>query len=107
MSNVLERPIQTQHLAELEPWEILENRKVYRCAVVICPEREGGFSVYAEELPGAASQGNTVDEAVQNITEALTAVVQRYLERTSEIPWDKSVPKRPKNAVVRWIDVNA
>ena len=36
------------------------------------PEDEGGFSVSVPDLPGCASQGETYDEALANIREAIT-----------------------------------
>ena len=42
-----------------------------RFKVIIEPEPEGGFSVHVPALPGCASQGETIEEAVSNIKEAL------------------------------------
>lgn len=39
-------------------------------------EKEGGFSVWVPSLPGCASQGETFEEAVNNIKEAIAL----YLE---------------------------
>lgn len=41
--------------------------------VVLEPETEGGFSVYVPSLPGCASQGDTKEEALANIREAIEA----------------------------------
>jgi predicted RNase H-like HicB family nuclease len=43
---------------------------------VICPEEEGGFSVFALNYPGVISQGETFEEAKANITEAFLAVLE-------------------------------
>lgn len=37
---------------------------------------EGGYSAYIEEIPGANSQGETLDEAKTNLTEALKMVLE-------------------------------
>jgi antitoxin HicB len=42
-------------------------------AVVFEPEEEGGFSASVPDLLGCASQGETYDEALANIREAITA----------------------------------
>lgn len=34
-------------------------------------ETEGGFSVWVPDLPGCASQGETLEEALENIKEAI------------------------------------
>ncbi|MBM4398389.1 MAG: type II toxin-antitoxin system HicB family antitoxin [Deltaproteobacteria bacterium] len=44
--------------------------------VVIEPSEEGGFTVWVPALPGCVSEGETKDEAVQNIREA----IELYLE---------------------------
>jgi antitoxin HicB len=43
-----------------------------RYAVVFEPEEEGGFSASVPDLLGCASQGETYDEALANIREAIT-----------------------------------
>ena len=42
-------------------------------------ETEGGFSVWVPDLPGCASQGETLEEALENIREA----IELYLEDSS------------------------
>jgi predicted RNase H-like HicB family nuclease len=44
--------------------------------VVLEPSDEGGYTVYVPTLPGCISEGDTVDEAMQNIREA----IELYLE---------------------------
>lgn len=44
--------------------------------VVFQEETEGGFSVWVPDLPGCASQGETLEEALENIKEA----IELYLE---------------------------
>lgn len=42
-----------------------------RLTVVMEQEEDGGYSVYVKELPGCASQGDTWEEALANIKEAI------------------------------------
>lgn len=44
--------------------------------VVLEPQEEGGYTVYAPSLPGCISEGNTKKEALRNIREA----IELYLE---------------------------
>jgi len=44
--------------------------------VVLEPSDEGGFTVYVPALPGCISEGETEEEALKNIREAL----ELYLE---------------------------
>lgn len=39
--------------------------------VIIEKESEGGYSIYVPELPGCASQGETMGEAIRNIKKAI------------------------------------
>jgi len=43
---------------------------------VLCPEEEGGFSVFALHYPGVISQGESLEEAKANIAEAFLAVLE-------------------------------
>jgi predicted RNase H-like HicB family nuclease len=47
-----------------------------RLKVVLEPSDEGGFTVYVPSLPGCISEGETEEEALANIQEA----VSLYLE---------------------------
>jgi predicted RNase H-like HicB family nuclease len=47
-----------------------------RMKVVLEPSDEGGYTVYAPALPGCISEGDTIDEALENIREAIAL----YLE---------------------------
>lgn len=69
-----------------ETWNVPEE-KTYNCRVVIVPEPGGGYSVFMPRLPGCASQGDTVEDAVANITEAFQGVAACYLANGGTIPW--------------------
>ena len=45
--------------------------------IVLEPSDEGGYTVYVPSLPGCISEGNTIEEAIANIKEA----IKLYLER--------------------------
>ena len=42
-----------------------------RVKVVLEPSDEGGYTVYVPSLPGCISEGETVEEALKNIHEAI------------------------------------
>jgi len=44
--------------------------------VIMEPSEEGGFTVFVPSLPGCISEGDTREEALQNIREA----IELYLE---------------------------
>ncbi len=44
------------------------------------PQDEGGYHVYAPDLPGLHTQGDTLDEATDNASEALALYVEGLRE---------------------------
>ena len=47
-----------------------------RFKVILEPSNEGGYTVYVPSLPGCISEGETIEEALVNIQEA----IKLYLE---------------------------
>ena len=47
---------------------------------IACPEGEGGYSVFAANYPGVISEGDTLEEAKKNITEAFLAMLEARRE---------------------------
>ncbi len=45
-------------------------------SVILEPQEEGGYTVRCLELPGAISQGETKTEALENIKEAITLILE-------------------------------
>ena len=52
----------------------------------LIPEPEGGWFVRVKELPGCMSQGETVDEAMLMIEEAMRGWLESELENGKTIP---------------------
>ena len=48
--------------------------------VILEPQEEGGYTVYVPSLPGCISEGETKEEALKNIKEA----IELYLEPTED-----------------------
>jgi predicted RNase H-like HicB family nuclease len=44
------------------------------------PQEDGGYHVYAPDLPGLHTQGDTLDEATSNAEEALSLYVEGLRE---------------------------
>lgn len=59
---------------------------------VFLEEPEGGYSAYVEEIPGANSQGETLEEAKENLKEAVSMVLE-----TNKILSQKNILKGAKN----------
>lgn len=54
----------------------IKTSKVSEFLAVFQEEKKGGFSVWVPELPGCASQGESFDEALINIREAVELYLQ-------------------------------
>lgn len=59
--------------------------------VLLEPSEEGGYTAHVPALPGCISEGETRDEALRNIEEA----IQVYLE-----PVDDDIQARPDAEVI-------
>jgi predicted RNase H-like HicB family nuclease len=53
---------------------------IMKLQVVLEPSDEGGYTVYVPSLRGCLSEGETVEEALENIQEA----IELYLEPLSD-----------------------
>lgn len=62
-------------------------QKVLEYNAIFQKEKEGGFSVWILALPGCTSQGDTFEQAMENIKEAMGL----YLEDKKEIEDDDNV----------------
>lgn len=59
-----------------------------KLTAVFTPAPEGGFTAMVEEVPGAISEGETIEEARENLADALRMVLEcnRDLARQTEAP---------------------
>jgi len=71
-----------------------------RFKVVIESEIEGGYSVHLPAIPGCASQGESIKEALLNIKEALEVFIESL--REDNLP----IPKSDAEVVVKDVEVN-
>lgn len=67
-------------------------RKILEYNVIFQKEPEGGYSVWVPTLPGCASQGETFEETLDNIKEAISLYLEGEKEETSDIHNQFMVP---------------
>ena len=60
--------------------------KVYDFKVLLEPDETGGYVVTCPALPGCYSQGDSVDEALRNIKEAIELCLEDMGARGEAIP---------------------
>ena len=63
-------------------------------SVVVHDAEEGGFWVDVPALPGCYSQGESVDESLQNVTEAIELYLEVLRDEGREAPVDSEVVYR-------------
>jgi predicted RNase H-like HicB family nuclease len=63
--------------------QLCENQGMEKYAVVIHEDAEGGFWAEVPALPGCYSQGESIDELMANVREAITGVLEVMKEQGS------------------------
>ncbi len=66
------------------------NRRVYEFSVVILEDETGGYIAVVPELPGCHTQGDSLDEVMRNVREA----IELYLETLSEEEKEELLSRR-------------
>ncbi|QIR38819.1 type II toxin-antitoxin system HicB family antitoxin [Tolypothrix sp. PCC 7910] len=59
---------------------------LYKVPLLLTPQPEGGFTVTSPLLPELVTEGDTVEEALTNVRDALTAVVEAYEDLGRPLP---------------------
>jgi len=67
-----------------------ETMKTYRFSVVIEKDKEGYFA-FCPELQGCYTQGDTYEEALENIKDAIRLHVEDRIKDAEDIPQPESV----------------
>jgi len=63
----------------------------FAITVILEPEEDGGYSVHCPALPGCSSQGDTLEEALSNIKEAILGVLK--VRQEEGMPLLKETPE--------------
>ena len=94
---------QGSSVTSFEPGQVIP---IHECPVYLVAEEDGGFSASVATLPGCHSQGDSEEEALRNIIEALEGVLEAYHAREMPVPWRKPA-RRPAGALIRTVIVHA
>ena len=60
--------------------------QIYKIPLVLTPQPEGGFTVTSPALPELITEGDTVEDALTNVHDALKAVVEIYEDQGKTLP---------------------
>ncbi len=58
----------------------------YKLPLVFEPQPEGGFTVTSPLLPELITEGNTIEDSMENVRDALAAVLEMYQEMGLDLP---------------------
>lgn len=59
---------------------------VYKIPLLLTPQPEGGFLVSSPALPELITEGDTLDEALAHVRDAVAAVVELYEDLKRPLP---------------------
>ena len=74
--------------------------KIYNYTVVMTPDVTGGYVVTCLALPGLVTQGETLEEARANATEAIDLYLEVLIEDGEAVPEDVAPMLEPVSVKV-------
>ena len=60
--------------------------RIFRVPLVLTPQPEGGYTVTSPALPGLVTEGDSLEEALANVKDALHATLELYKDTGRPIP---------------------
>ncbi|MCL4558771.1 MAG: type II toxin-antitoxin system HicB family antitoxin [Deltaproteobacteria bacterium] len=73
--------------------------KEYNYTIILEKEEDGGYHAFCPSLPGCHTQGDTYDEAMDNIKEAVKLYIESLKANKGPIPAEDITIKPPKVAI--------
>ncbi len=67
------------------------NQYPHKFTVILEPEEDGSYSIHCPALPGCSSQGNSIEEALENVSEAIIGVLK--VRQKERLPIPRETPK--------------
>ena len=58
----------------------------YKIPLLLMPQSEGGYTVTSPLLPELVTEGDSLNEALENVQDALAAVIELYQEMGRSLP---------------------
>ena len=63
--------------------------EIFKVPLVLTAQPEGGYTVTSPVLPELVTEGDTLEEAVNNVKDALVAVMETYEDLGRPLPANK------------------
>ena len=73
----------------------------YKIPLVLTPQPEGGYTVTSPLLPELVTEGDSLDEALENVKDAFQAVIEFYQELGRSLP--ENIQISDKNSLM-WFE---
>ena len=74
--------------------------EVFKIPLILEAQPEGGYTVTCPALPELLTEGDTLEEAVDNVRDALAAVVELYQDLGKPLPPGLSLD--PRDTTIRF-----
>lgn len=75
--------------------------QVFKVPLVLTPQPEGGYTVTSPVLPELLTEGDTLEQAIGNVQDALEAVIEIYEDLNK--PFPANLQQDPRNAPI-WFE---
>jgi predicted RNase H-like HicB family nuclease len=69
------------------------NKQAYNYTVLLEKEQDGGYHAFCPVLKGCHSQGDTFEETIENITEAMELYIESLIADNQPIPTENLIVK--------------
>ena len=63
----------------------------YKVPLVLTPQPEGGYTVTSPLLPELVTEGDSISQAVENVQDALVAVIELYEDIGRPLPQNTQI----------------
>ncbi len=73
----------------------------YKIPLVLTPQPEGGYTVTSPLLPELVTEGDSLDESLENVKDAFQAVIELYQELGRSLP--ENIQISDKNSLM-WFE---
>lgn len=64
----------------------------YKIPLLLTPQPEGGYTVTSPLLPELVTEGDSLNEALENVQDALAAVIELYQDMGRSLPENTLIP---------------
>lgn len=63
----------------------------YKVPLILTPQTEGGYTVTSPLLPELVTEGDSISEAMENVNDALVAVIEIYEDTGRPLPQNTQI----------------